>query len=187
MTTVDIWLLAMALAMDCLAVSIASGVIVRRILVRMAVLFGTFQALMPLMGWMATSRFSSYLEAFDHWIAFGLLAIIGGNMIRESFSNGERSHFDPTRLTTQLLLAVATSIDAFAAGISLACVGYRTLAEAAVPLFVIGFTSLLFSIIGQSLGIKFGRSIERKLRPELVGGIILLLIGFKILFVHLTE
>jgi len=187
MTTVDIWLLAMALAMDCLAVSIASGVVARRILMRMAVLFGLFQALMPLMGWMATSRFSDYLEAFDHWIAFGLLALIGGNMIRGSFSNDEHSHFDPTRLTTQLLLAVATSIDAFAAGVSLVCTGYHTLTDIAMPLTVIGTTSLLFSVIGQSLGIKFGRGIERKLRPELVGGIILLLIGFKILFVHLSE
>lgn len=187
MTTVDVWLLALALAMDCLAVSIASGVVVRRILVRMAMLFGLFQALMPLMGWMATSRFSDYIEAFDHWIAFGLLAMIGGNMIRSSFKTDEHSHFDPTRLPTQLLLAVATSIDAFAAGVSLVCTGYHTLASITMPLIVIGLTSLLFSLIGQSLGLRFGQTVERKLRPELVGGVILLLIGFKILFVHLSE
>ncbi len=187
MTIIDIWLLAVALAMDCLAVSIASGVMVRRIIVRMAVLFGLFQALMPLMGWMATSRFSGYLEAVDHWVAFGLLAVIGGNMIREAFSNEERRHFDPTQLSMQLLLAVATSIDAFAAGISLVCTGYDTLAEVTMPLIIIGLTSLLFSLIGQSLGLRFGRGIERRLRPGLAGGIILLLIGIKILVVHLAE
>ena len=186
MTSVDIWLLGIALAMDCLAVSIASGVMVRRNLFRMAILFGVFQALMTLLGWLATSHFSDVIQVIDHWLAFGLLALIGGNMIHESCCDNERKLFDPTRLPTQLMLAVATSIDAFAAGISLVCIGYYTFYTAIVPFLIIGITSLLFSVIGQSLGIKFGRGIERKLRPGMVGGIVLILIGIKILIVHLS-
>ena len=129
MNQLDIWMLAIALAMDCFTVSIVSGVIVRRwlwgMILRIAFLFGLFQAMMPLIGWMATSHFSEQLEFIDHWIAFGLLAFIGGKMIRESFSPEEEQQFNPKNLHTQLLLAVATSIDALAIGISFACTGYR--------------------------------------------------------------
>ncbi|MBQ9215211.1 MAG: manganese efflux pump [Prevotella sp.] len=189
MNSLDIWLLAVALAMDCLTVSIVSGVIIRRWLLRtvlrMAFLFGLFQAMMPLLGWLATNHFSEQLEAVDHWIAFGLLAFLGGKMIRESLSDEEEHHFNPQILQTQLLLAVATSIDALAIGISFACTGYRQLSQLSVPLFIIGIVSFLFSVIGNWLGIRFGKSIARRLRPELLGGIILIVIGIKILFSHI--
>ena len=192
MNSLDIWMLAVALAMDCFTVSIVSGVIVRRwlwgMILRMAFLFGLFQAMMPFIGWLATTRFSQQLEAIDHWIAFGLLAFIGGKMIKESFANDEEEkHFNPKRLNTQLLLAVATSIDALAVGISFACTGYKEFAQIAYPLFVIGVVSFLFSILGYLFGVRFGKSVARKLKPELLGGIILLVIGIKILFTHLMS
>jgi putative Mn2+ efflux pump MntP len=189
MNSLDIWMLAVALAMDCFTVSIVSGVIVRRwlwgMILRMAFLFGLFQAVMPLMGWLATNHFSEQLEAVDHWIAFGLLAFIGGKMVRESFGPEEEKHFNPKNLNTQLLLAVATSIDALAIGISFACTGYRFIEQIIYPLIVIGLVSFLFSLYGYRLGVTFGKSIARKLKPELLGGIILIVIGIKILLTHL--
>lgn len=191
MNLLDIILLAIALAMDCFTVSIVSGVIVRRrlwrMIIQMAFLFGLFQALMPLIGWLATNHFSEHLEAVDHWIAFGLLAFIGGKMIRESFDDEEEQHFNPQNLNTQLLLAVATSIDALAIGISFACIGYSSLSQISLPLIVIGVVSFLFSVIGNLLGVRFGKSIARRLKPELLGGIILIVIGIKILLSHLLE
>ena len=190
MNQLDIWMLAVALAMDCFTVSIVSGVIVRRwlwgMILRIAFLFGLFQAMMPLIGWMATNYFSQQLEFIDHWIAFGLLAFIGGKMIRESFGpEEEEKQFNPKNLHTQLLLAVATSIDALAIGISFACTGYRAFEQIAYPLLVIGLVSFLFSLFGYKLGVRFGKSIARKLKPELLGGIILIVIGMKILITHL--
>ena len=192
MNSLDIWMLAVALAMDCFTVSIVSGVIVRRwlwgMILRLAFLFGLFQAMMPFIGWLATNHFSEQLETIDHWIAFGLLAFIGGKMIKESFANDEEEkHFNPKRLNIQLLLAVATSIDALAVGISFACTGYKEFAQIAYPLFVIGVVSFLFSILGYLFGVRFGKSVARKLKPELLGGIILLVIGIKILFTHLMS
>ena len=190
MNSLDIWMLAVALAMDCFTVSIVSGVIVRRwllgMILRMALLFGLFQAAMPLIGWMATNHFSQQLEAIDHWIAFGLLAFIGGKMIKESFDTAEEEkHFNPRSLNTQLVLAIATSIDALAVGISFACTGYREVEQIAYPLLVIGIVSFLFSLLGYLLGVRFGKSIAHKLKPELLGGIILIVIGVKILVTHL--
>lgn len=195
MNSLDIWLLAIALAMDCFTVSIVSGVILSdrfRLfskegigIFRMAFLFGLFQALMPLIGWLATSRFSEQLEFIDHWIAFALLAFIGGKMILESFAEEREHTFNPQRLRTQLLLAVATSIDALAVGISFACTGYHQLMQLTVPLLIIGIVSFLFSVLGYVLGARFGKSITRRLKPELLGGLILVVIGVKILMTHL--
>ena len=188
MNLFDIILLAIALAMDCFTVSIVSGVLARDLRpYRMAVLFGFFQALMPLIGWAGISYFSGYLEAVDHWIAFGLLAFIGGKMVWESFGPEEEQHFDPRKLSSQLLLAIATSIDALAVGISFACTGYDYLSQLVLPLTVIGLVSFLFSLLGYYLGRRFGKTIARRLKPELFGGIILIGIGIKILISHLTE
>ena len=185
MNLLDIILLAVALAMDCFTVSIVSGIMFSRRVIRMAFLFGFFQAMMPLLGWLGISHFQSYMEAYDHWIAFSLLAFIGGKMIWESFGEEEEAHFDPSRLRTQLLLAVATSIDALAVGISFACTGFNQLSQLTMPLLIIGLVSFLFSIIGYHLGRRFGKTITRRMKPELFGGIILVLIGVKILLSHL--
>ena len=203
MSLIDIILLAVALAMDCLTVSIVSGVIDNGQLkmdngqlaarsnnfqlsqLRMAFLFGLFQAMMPLIGWLGISHFQAYMEAYDHWIAFTMLGFIGGRMVWESFGPEEEQHFNPRRLRTQLLLAVATSIDALAVGISFACTGYTAVGQLTLPLIIIGVVSFLFSLIGYQLGARFGRSIARRLKPELFGGIILIGIGVKILAEHL--
>ena len=190
-STIDLLLLSAALAMDCFTVSMMSGVILRRNftmpILRMAFLFGLFQAAMPLIGWLGTAHFSQYLEAVDHWIAFGLLAFIGGKMVWESFHGEDEEHqiFNPLKLRTQLLLAVATSIDALAVGISMACLSYTRIEQLTVPLFIIGMGSLLFSLLGYWLGVRFGKAIARRLKPELVGGIVLIFIGVKVLLTHL--
>ena len=189
MSLIDITFLALALAMDCFTVSIVSGVIIRKyilsIILRMAILFGLFQAMMPFIGWLGTSYFSHYLESVDHWIAFGLLAFLGGKMIKDSFGSEEEAHFNPSKLTSQLLLAVATSIDALAVGISFACLGYKSVDQLAVPLAIIGVCSFVMSILGNVLGVVCGKSIVKRLKPEFIGGVILLLIGFRILYEHI--
>ena len=196
MSLIDIILLAVALAMDCLTVSIVSGVIEVKSeevkdekwwIIRMAFLFGLFQAMMPLIGWLGISHFQAYMEAYDHWIAFTMLGFIGGRMVWESFDSEEEQHFNPRKLRTQLLLAIATSIDALAVGISFACTGYTAVGQLTLPLIIIGVVSFLFSLIGYRLGARFGRSIAQRLKPELFGGIILIGIGVKILAEHLLE
>ncbi len=191
MSNLDIFLLAVALAMDCFAVSVVSGVLlgrfVAKVAFRMGVLFGMFQAMMPFIGWFGMNHFSEYLESVDHWIAFGLLAFLGGKMIKDAFSGDEGHHFVPGSLSNQLMLAVATSIDALAVGISFACLNYRTIGQLVMPLAVIGAVSLVMSLLGNVLGARFGCSISKRLKPEFVGGVILLLIGIKILVSHLWE
>ena len=186
MTLIDILLLSLSLGVDCFTVSVACGAIVRRwqwsIGARTAVLFGLFQALMPLVGWGAVRLFAARLEDYGRWVAFALLLFVGLRMIAEAFRpTGEPPSFRPQRLSTQLLLAVATSIDALAVGVSMAVVGYSTLASLFLPLTLIGCGSLLLALLGHELGIRFGRAIARRFRPELLGGIILVAIGVKVL------
>ena len=188
MNIIDIILLAVALAMDCFTVSIVSGLTTlddssssKMWLYRMAFLFGFFQAFMPLLGWLGIIHFESYMEDYDHWIAFALLAFIGGKMVWESFDDDEEHHFNPRRLHTQLLLAVATSIDALAVGVTFACTGYTLFTQLLLPLVIIGLTSLLFSLAGYHLGHRFGAGIAQRIKPELIGGLILIAIGLKIL------
>ena len=190
-STFDLLLLSVALAMDCFTVSLMSGVMLRRALtaaiLRMALLFGVFQAAMPLVGWLGTAHFSQYLEAVDHWIAFGLLAFIGGKMIKESFDDDDsQPSFNPLRLRTQLLLAVATSIDALAVGISMACLGYDHITALTLPLVMIGTASVVMSIAGYWLGVRFGRIVARRIKPELIGGLVLVFIGIKVLLSHIA-
>ena len=167
--------------MDCFAVSVVCGVIVRKwetgLVFRLAFFFGLFQALMPLMGWALTSHFSHYLEAVDHWIAFGMLGFIGGKMIIDSFKDEEEAHLNPRGFKTQLALAVATSIDALAVGITYACTGYNSIRSISLPLGIIGLVSFLMSLLGFGLGVRFGEVVNKKMRPELLGGIILIGIG----------
>ena len=187
MNTLEIWLLAISLAMDCFTVSITSGIIMRRICRRtffvMAFFFGLFQAVMPLIGWFCASRFSHLIKDYDHWIAFGLLAFLGGRMIKEGFSNDDKCCFDPTRLKVVLTLAVATSIDALAVGISFAFVGMNSFMSILSPIAIIGFTSFVLSMAGNLIGVFCGKRFN--LRTELWGGLILIAIGIKILIEHL--
>lgn len=182
--------LAVALAMDCFSVSLAAALTVRRWLWRpmllMAFSFGLFQALMPLVGWAVTAQFQRYIEAYDHWIAFGVLTCLGVNMIMDSRREEHERKLDFTRLSTILLLAVATSIDALAVGVSFVCMNILTLAELAMPVVVIGVVSSLFSLLAFGLGIWGGQKVSGRLHPELLGGIILIGIGVKILIEHLS-
>lgn len=186
MTLLDIFLLALSLAMDCFTVSIVSGTILRRwqgaVIACLSFLFGFFQALMPLLGWLAIRLFAAQLQTYGRWIAFSLLLFIGGRMIVSALrGDDDNAVFHPEKLPTQLLLAVATSIDALAVGVSLGVTGYSTIGSLPLPLFVIGAVSLLMSLLGCWLGIRFGRAVCRRLKPELLGGIILAGIGLKVL------
>lgn len=187
MSTFEIWLLAVSLAIDCFTVSVASGIILRRIQWRtfftMAFFFGFFQALIPLIGWSSANHSSHLIEAYNHWIAFGLLAFLGIRMIREYFKDIEECSFDPTRLKVILTLAVATSIDALAVGISFAFTGYNNLVSLTEPLLAIGFASFAMSLTGSLIGIFFGKRFN--FRMEFFGGLVLIGIGTKILIEHL--
>ena len=190
MTGLEIWLLAIGLAMDCFAVSIASGIILKRVRMRpmliMALAFGFFQALMPLLGWIGASFFSHLIENIDHWIAFAIQAFLGGRMVLESFKDEDCRHeFDPTSLKVVSALAVATSIDALAVGVSFAFLGVRSFSSILPSIGIIGFVSFALSFVGLMFGIRFGCGIARKLRAELWGGVILIIIGTKILIEHL--
>jgi len=187
MNIVDIILLALSLAMDCFTVSIVSGAILRRwqrpTIYRIAFFFGFFQAAMPLLGWLVMRLFAAHVETYGHWIAFLLLLFVGGRMVWESFFGDSETHraFNPCLLVTQLLLAIATSIDALAVGAGMAVTGYDSIGMLTLPLVIIGVVSLLLSLVGHWLGIRFGRIACRGLRPELLGGIVLIMIGLKIL------
>lgn len=179
--------IAAALAMDCFAVTLglacgARGLTMRQA-VRMAVYFGGFQAAMPVLGWFAGDRMLGLIGSFDHWVAFGLLAVIGGRMIYESVGMSDEEKAgrpDQTRGKRLLVLALATSIDALAVGLSLGFVRTGILFPAAV----IGVTSFLMTIVGAKLGPAVGRVAGK--RAELIGGLILIGIGVKILVEHLT-
>jgi putative Mn2+ efflux pump MntP len=187
MSILEIWLLAVSLAIDCFTVSITSGIILHRIrwgiFLKMAFLFGLFQAAMPFLGWLGASRFNHLIETYDHWIAFALLAFLGIRMIREHFKDEEERSFDPTRMKVILTLAIATSIDALAVGISFAFTGFRTLSSLLYPLTAIGIASFVISLAGSLIGVFFGKRFN--LRVEIFGGLVLIGIGVKILFEHL--
>lgn len=187
MTPFDVCLLSVSLAMDCFAVSIASGAILRRwrmgTILRMAVLFGLFQALMPLLGWLAMQLLQLPLSDYGRWVGAALLLFVAGRMGLSALRGDEEAPaaFRPERLATQLLLAVATSIDALAVGVTLSALGYTRLSSLLMPLLAIGAASLLLTVMGHWLGIRFGRSISRRLRPELLGAMVLTAIAVKVL------
>lgn len=190
MTHFYIWFLAFALAMDCFAVSVASGIIYGRVrwrlMLAMAFLFGFFQAFNPLIGWVATDRFRFLIESFDHWIAFAILAFLGVRMIMDSFKEEEERTFNPRRLKVIFTLAIATSIDALAVGVSFSCMGITRLDNLLYPLAAIGLVSFAMSLLGLFLGIFCGKGFARRLRAELWGGVILIIIGVKVLLEHLA-
>lgn len=186
MNFVDIILIAFALAMDCFAISIVSAVIMQqprwRTFIQMSLLFGIFQSVMPLIGWVSTNKLYDYINTFGHWIAFAILLVLGLKMIKDSLSDDDTPHhFNPAKLKTQIMLAIATSIDALAVGISFTCVGYQQLFNLYFPLTIIGLVSFICGIAGCYLGLRFGKVICRHLYPEMIGGIILITIGIKTL------
>lgn len=179
--------IAVGLAMDAFAVSIISGAIFKelhiRYALRMAFFFGAFQGLMPLLGYAAGNTFADQIISIDHWIAFALLVGIGSKMIYEGFkiSDLEKKPPVPANLIALLALSIATSIDALAVGFTLTLITdyiFRAVATIGVVTFVISY-------IGYELGKRFGHFFENKI--EILGGIILIAIGIKILISHLTK
>lgn len=181
-------MIAISLAMDCLAVSITNGIILKRIkwntMLFTALSFGSFQAIMPFVGWLGASTFSHLIKNVDHWIAFSLLLFLGGKMIIEGLKEENCKHdYNPSNPKVIFALSIATSIDALAVGITFAFLGMGTIAPILSPIFAIGFTSFILSFFGLLFGIYFG--CRYNLRMELWGGIILIMIGTKILIEHL--
>ena len=179
-----ILVIAVGLAMDALAVSIVTGSVYKefqlRHALRMALFFGGFQALMPVIGFLAGLGLMNYIAAYDHWVAFALLFFVGGKMIYESLrmSAAERSR-DPSSLPVLLLLSFATSIDALAVGITLSLLK----APIAWAVTIIGTVTFVLSFSGVYIGKRFGRFFESKV--EIVGGLVLIAIGIKIVVEHL--
>jgi putative Mn2+ efflux pump MntP len=177
-------LIALALAMDAFAVSVSSGIAIRQVkwkhALKIAAYFGGFQALMPVIGWWLGIQVLDLIRGVDHWIAFGLLAVIGGKMIRDARQEENRLPVDPLKITTLLLLAVSTSIDALAVGIT-----FSVLAVNILPLIIIiGSVTFCLSAAGSFIGGYFGHIFEEKL--EIAGGLILIGLGIKILIEHLV-
>lgn len=178
----ELFLIGVGLSMDAFAVSISKGLSVRRYRPVQSLCcglwFGAFQMIMPLTGYLLGMNFAAYVEAFAHWIAFGLLALIGGNMVREAFSN-EEEHVDASFAPLVMLtLAVATAIDALAVGVSFAALQVSILPA----ICIIGTTTFCISAAGVRIGSVFGEKYADK--AELVGGLILIAIGLKIVIEH---
>lgn len=175
--------LAVGLAMDAFAVSICKGLAMREKVLKKGIIvglwFGGFQALMPTIGFFLGTQFKDQITSIDHWIAFVLLGLIGINMVKEALSNDEEQADDSIAVKEMFMLAVATSIDALAVGITFAFLNVHIVSAA----LMIGVCTFLISFAGVKIGNIFGTKYKSK--AELAGGIILILLGFKILFEHL--
>lgn len=183
MGLVELFVLAVGLSMDAFAVSVCKGLAGGQVGAKEMGLaglwFGGFQALMPTLGYILGYAFADYIVAIDHWIAFVLLGIIGANMVKEAFSDEEEEVDNSFGVKTMFIMAIATSIDALAVGITLAFLKVNIIASAAF----IGCTTFVFSAAGVKIGNVFGTRYKSK--AELAGGIILILLGIKILLEHL--
>lgn len=176
--------LALALAMDAFAVALGTGAVLTRLtgrhLFRLGFHFGLFQALMPVIGWLAGQTIIQWVSAWDHWIAFSLLALIGGRMIHEACSDEEKTEDrDPTKGLSLVLLSIATSIDALAVGFSLSVIGVSIW----LPSLIIGLVAGILTVVGMLMGGRIGDRWGS--RVEIFGGVILICIGLKILAEHL--
>lgn len=183
MELVEIILISVALGMDAFAVAVCKGLSFEKMSLKKAVIvacyFGGFQALMPVIGFFLGSRFETIVTSIDHWIAFILLGMIGGNMIKEAFEESRENCNDDICFKTMIMLGIATSIDALAVGITFAFLNVKLI----FAVSCIGIITFLLSIIGVKIGNQFGTKYESK--AELVGGCILILMGIKILLEHL--
>jgi len=182
--TLNILGIAVGLAMDALAVSIAAGLTIPRLtgrhVFRLAWHFGLFQFMMPILGWLAGTTISQHIQAYDHWLAFGLLALIGGKMLREGLAaDGSQDKGDPTRGLMLVTLSVATSIDALAVGLSIAFLQVSVW----VPSVVIGIVAGTLTTLGIVFGSRLGKRWQH--RAEIAGGCVLILIGIRILISHI--
>ncbi len=186
MTVFNIVAIAIALAMDAFAVSISVGVCLKEIkfcqFFRLSWHFGLFQAMMPVVGWSTGLTIRNYIEKYDHWIAFILLFCVATNMIRDSFKNkdDECSIKDPTKGFQLVFLSVATSIDALAVGFSIAVLNISIW----MPSMIIGITALIFTVLGLYIGSKTVNIFWCRKYAEVIGAVVLYIIGVKILYEH---
>lgn len=183
MGIIELILLSIGLGMDAFAVSICKGISMKKMDWKKACIiglyFGGFQAIMPIIGYFLGSTFECFITSFDHWVAFILLAVIGGNMIKETFSKENENINGDVGFKTMIILAIATSIDALAVGITFAFFNVNLL----LAITLIGIITFALSVIGTKIGNRFGDKYENN--AEFLGGVILILLGIKILLEHL--
>lgn len=194
MDLLTLLLLAVGLSMDAFAVSICKGLAMKKLSLKHMVIvgawFGGFQGLMPMIGYLLGIQFSRFINSVAPWIAFALLVLIGINMIRESFSKEEDEETDALGFKTMLLMAIATSIDALAVGITFACVPVNIIEATAlintvIAVIIIGITTFILSMIGVKVGNIFGTKYKNK--AEFTGGVILIMLGIKIIVEHFVK
>lgn len=182
MGLIEVFLIGVGLAMDAFAVSVCKGLSMKKMKWKNAIIvgiyFGGFQALMPVIGYILGIGFEEKIKSFDHWVAFILLLFIGINMIRESFKENDREADEKIDFKTMIILAIATSIDALAVGITFAFLDVNIF----LAITIIGIVTFIISILGVKIGNIFGDKYEAK--AEIAGGVILILIGLKILLEH---
>ena len=184
MELLTITLIPLGLAMDALAVSLGIGtagqIASLRGKIRLAAHFGIFQSLMTFLGWLAGETIIHFVKGFDHWVAFALLSYVGINMVRSGFTHNRQAfEQDPSTGKVLVLLSIATSIDAFAVGLSIAFLKVPVI----LSVVMIGFVALLLSAVGLFAGIRLGETFGK--RMEIVGGLILVAIGIRVVFIHL--
>lgn len=183
MGIIELLLLGIGLAMDAFAVSICKGLSMKKMNWKSAIIialyFGMFQAVMPIIGYILGNAFESFVTSIDHWIAFILLCFIGGSMIKESFDSEDENKNDKVDFKTMIVLATATSIDALTIGITFAFLDVNIV----LAVTIIGIITFMLAIIGVKIGNKFGDKYQNK--AEFFGGLILILLGLKVLLEHL--
>lgn len=183
MGAIEILLISIGLAMDAFAVSVCKGLAMKKMSWEKAIIiglyFGIFQAVMPVIGYFLGTTFEKFITNVDHWVAFILLVGIGINMVKEAFDKESENRNDNVDVKTMLVLSIATSIDALAIGITFACLKIHIV----MPVITIGLITFIISVIGVKIGNRFGDKYEKK--AEIMGGVILILLGIKILLEHL--
>ena len=183
MGAIEILLISIGLAMDAFAVSVCKGLAMKKMSWKKAIIiglyFGAFQAIMPTIGFSLGTAFERFITNVDHWIAFILLVGIGINMVKEAFDKKSENRNENVDVKTMLVLSIATSIDALAIGITFACLKIHIV----MPVITIGLITFIISLIGVKIGNRFGNKYEKK--AEIMGGVILILLGIKILLEHL--
>lgn len=183
MGAIEILLISIGLAMDAFAVSVCKGLAMKKMSWKKAIIiglyFGIFQAVMPVIGYFLGTTFERFITNVDHWVAFILLVGIGINMVKEAFDKESENRNDNVDVKTMLALSIATSIDALAIGITFACLKIHIV----MPVITIGLITFIISVIGVKIGNRFGDKYEKK--AEIMGGVILILLGVKILLEHL--
>lgn len=183
MGAIEILLISIGLAMDAFAVSVCKGLAMKKMSWKKAIIiglyFGIFQAVMPVIGYFLGTTFERFITNVDHWVAFILLVGIGINMVKEAFDKESENRNDNVDVKTMLVLSIATSIDALAIGITFACLKIHIV----MPVITIGLITFIISVIGVKIGNRCGDKYEKK--AEIMGGVILILLGIKILLEHL--